>query len=476
MTLPPLPTPVLPPSLRQPFFSGIAGSGMSALALYLAMQKVKVTGSDRSLDEAPDLPIALALKQQAIELVPQNGEGVKEQHSCLVVSTAIEGNNPEIKKANQLGLPILHRSDVLHLLTQQKKSIAVAGTSGKSTVTAMIFEILKQAHQQPSLITGAALASLQKEGLWGNAYYDTGEWIVFEADESDGTLIKYHPDRKLLLNIDKDHKELDELLTIFNQYINSPQGSLIAYNKDPLIQRVLKQSKQQPTISYNINEIKINSKVHKIEQVQYENWSTKFQIENLKFLLKVPGAHNLTNAVAALSTCLSIGVSLADCAQGLKNYQGIERRFQWVGHSKGLLVIDDFAHNPVKIKACLQTAKEMIKRSPELKRLVAIFHPHGFAPMKLMMDDLVDELEGFFDSDDLLLLPEIYYVGGTADQSVSSHHFIERIKPSHKNSFFFETKPLLLQFLKEHTQSGDLIVSMGARDPHLKQFAREILN
>ena len=202
----------MPP--RRIHFTGVCGTGMSALAQFDALQGLRVSGSDRSADRDEAADVVGRLRQAGIALLPQDGGGVTPD-ALVVVSTAIEKDNVDVLRAQTLGAEIVHRADHLAALAARRRTLAVAGTSGKSTVTAMIFEILLAAGQEPSLIAGANLPSLRAKGLVGNAWLGKSDLLVIEADESDGTLTRYAPALGLLLNISRDHKELGELEELF---------------------------------------------------------------------------------------------------------------------------------------------------------------------------------------------------------------------------------------------------------------------
>ena len=205
---------------RNPFFIGIAGTGMSAIAQYLAGNGMQVSGSDRYFTPETPNETRTQLEAEGIRCYQQDGSGISSDTDLVVVSTAIEDTVYEVQKAKQSGIPILKRSDVLAMISDSKKTIAVGGTSGKSTVSAMIFDILEHAGFKASIISGAGLTSLINRGKIGNAIAGSGEWLVIEADESDGSIVKYHPHTGILLNIDKDHQEIDELLHLFGEFRN----------------------------------------------------------------------------------------------------------------------------------------------------------------------------------------------------------------------------------------------------------------
>ena len=462
--------------LSKPFFSGIAGTGMSALAQFLVLQGGKVSGSDRSLDRGAENSKRDYFQNIGIHIHPQDGTGV-EGCSCLIVSTAIEKQNPEVQQAIALGIPVIHRADLLAELARLRNTIAISGTSGKSTVTGMTYHILEAGGLKPSLITGANLISLQGEGLLGNAKAGKGhgsseapDWLVMEADESDGSLIKYSPEVGVILNVEKDHKEIAELIPLFTQFRDQTMGQVILNGADQLC---LSLKRIQDKVFYPdaITE-------GRAENVKFGDWDIHFDLTGVPFEVRVPGRHNLANAMAAISVGRTLGISLSDCAKGLKNYQGVERRHVKIGEVKGVTLVDDFAHNPSKVKACLETIKAAADGSK--RRVLAIFHPHGFAPMKLLGKELVQSILSVLDAQDRIFMPEIYYAGGTADQSISSADLINLINASNPGpnsgiGRFYPTKAEVIDSVVAEARPGDWIVSMGARDPALGEFAECLL-
>ena len=197
------------------FFVGVAGSGMSAIAEYLAGKGFSISGSDRKFSSADGDALRAQLEMTGVKVFPQDGSGIQKNLSAIVVSSAIEESNPDIKRALELGIPRMHRSEMLAKISESVKTICVSGTSGKSSVTGMIWHILHEAGLSPSILSGAALVSLEKQGRIGNSFTGSGEWLVAEADESDGTLVRYSPEIGVILNIGKDHKEIAELQEIF---------------------------------------------------------------------------------------------------------------------------------------------------------------------------------------------------------------------------------------------------------------------
>ena len=216
------------------FFVGIAGTGMSAIAQYLRGIGKTVSGSDRLFNKEHKLLIQEQFEKQGIQCFYQDASGVTDGVDVLVVSTAIEESNVEIQKAKQLNIPIVKRSEVLASISRTKRTIAVGGTSGKSTTTAMIFHILEQTGISPSIMSGAGLTSLQEKGLPGNAWVGNSDWLVIEADESDGSIVSYTSEVALLLNMDRDHKEFDELKELFKAFRDHTTRCFIVNQSHPL--------------------------------------------------------------------------------------------------------------------------------------------------------------------------------------------------------------------------------------------------
>jgi len=212
---------------QRPFFIGIAGSGMSAIAQYLKGIGKEVSGSDRFFKEDEPNEIKEKLAAEGIICFPQNGQGITDITDLIVVSTAVEDTVAEVQKAKQLNIPVIKRSELLALIAASKKTIAVAGTSGKSTTSAMLFDILEFAGLHPGIISGAGLISIIKKGKIGNAKVGEGEWLVIEADESDGSIVQYKPEIGLLLNVEKDHKEMEVLMKVFIVFKNNSEKFIV---------------------------------------------------------------------------------------------------------------------------------------------------------------------------------------------------------------------------------------------------------
>jgi UDP-N-acetylmuramate--alanine ligase len=443
------------------FFIGIAGVGMSAIAQYLQGIGKDVAGSDRYFKADEENETKIKLEAEGIQCFLQNGEGITDKTQLAVVSTAIEDTVPEVQKAKQLNISIVKRSELLAIIALSKKTIAVGGTSGKSTTSAMLFDILQFAGLQPSIISGAGLTSIIKEGKIGNAKVGAGEWLVIEADESDGSIVQYKPEIGLLLNIDKDHQEIDELMEIFTTFKNNSKTFIV--NQHNKLASQLSVNKEN---DFSTDE-KSNAK-YIATNFEQNGFNIKYSIDNVQFSLSVIGVHNMENALAAIAVAKVIGVDLQTCANALKNYEGIYRRNQILGNKNGVWVIDDYAHNPVKCAAAIASCQ------PVAKKVIAWFQPHGYGPTRFLRNDFVKEISEVLRDTDEIWMSEIFYAGGTAVKDISANDLINDIKALGKNAFFVEARNSFVEEVKKHLTNDCVLLLMGARDPSLEKFSQSV--
>jgi len=444
------------------FFIGIAGTGMSAIAQYLAGVEKNVSGSDRYFKEGEFNDIKEKLSAEGIHCFLQNGEGITANTDLVVVSTAIEDTVAEVQKAKLLNIPILKRSEVLALIAKSKKTIAVGGTSGKSTTSAMLYDILSAGGLQPGIISGAGLISIIKEGKIGNAKVGKGDWLVIEADESDGSIVQYHPEVGLLLNIDKDHQEIDELMEIFGIFKKNTQ-QLFVVNQSNLLAKQL-----SVNAAHDFGVGTDNDAGYKAVAFVQNGLTISFNINGTDFNLNTVGKLNMENALAATAVANHLGVDLSICAAALKNYKGIYRRHQVLGYKHGVWLIDDYAHNPVKC------ARSMEACQPVADKVITWFQPHGYGPTRFLRNDFVKEIAEALRPQDEIWMSEIFYAGGTAVKDISASDLIEDLKALGKNAFFVEDRNDFLETARPHLTSNCVLLLMGARDPGLEQFGKEI--
>jgi UDP-N-acetylmuramate--alanine ligase len=438
-------------------FSGILGSGMSAIAQYLRWHGIMITGSDRLLSSPDTAPTASSLAEMGCLLFDQNGSGIRPSTDAVCVSTAIEESNPDITAARERNIPVIHRSDVLAAVVASRHTIAVAGTSGKSTVTAMIFEFLTACGKSPSLISGAPLLRLEQQGYIGNAFHGTSDLLVIEADESDGTLVKYSPADAVILNLSKDHKPVEEVTALFMTFAR--QAVWTAINADD---RGLDRIEAQQRFGTG------PSATWKPERIDLAPDGVTVWRQCLAYHLPLPGKHNAENLCAALCVCEHAGCDPKMLSDAARTFQGVARRFNVMKTVKGVFVVDDFAHNPAKIAAAISAGRTLSNR------IIAVYQPHGFGPTRFLKNEYIATFKQLLTETDALYLLPIYYAGGTTDKNISSEDIVRDLGEVPFAAEAVGSRDALLARLKDRTQSGDCVLLMGARDPSLASFAKSI--
>lgn len=439
------------------FFIGIAGTGMSALAQYLKGIGKNVSGSDREFKEENELLIKNQFQQLGIHCYPQDGSGIYTGIDAVIISTAIEKSNLEYQKAVELKIPIIKRSELLSAISKTKRTIAVAGTSGKSTTAAMIFHILQSNNYSPSLITGAGLIDLQEKKIPGNTWVGKSDWLVIEADESDGSIVNYFPEISVLLNIEKDHKEFEELIDLFKIFKNNTSDIFIV-NYDQALTKKLSQN------SYH--DFGFSGKPgYTGSNFKQTGFNISFFVNSVSFNIPVIGRHNMENALAAIAVCSKVGINLKDSAKSLKNYRGIYRRTQLIGKKNNIYVIDDFAHNPSEVAAAITSCQKIGKR------VLAWFQPHGFGPLRFFHNELSNKIVNTLRKNDIFYISDVYYAGGTVNKNISSEVVSIAVSEMGKNAEYIPNRQDFIPVIKNILKKNDVILLMGARDPSLSEFS-----
>ena len=440
-------------------FAGVAGSGMSALAQDLAQRGGCASGSDRSFDQGRNGAGRELLARAGVRLFAQDGAGVGGDCAGLVYSTAVEEQVPDIREARRLGVPLLHRSELLAHFVAERRTLAIAGTSGKSTTVAMVFEILRAAGLDPSVITGGELVALQREGLWGNAWAGASDLLVVEADESDGSLVLYRPAVAAVLNLQRDHKEMEEVAGMFAVFRARAREGVVAGEADNLAPLAA---------GATVFGFGPGARV-RAEEVSEGADGSSFRVDGTRFRLNVPGRHNVENALAAIAVCRAVQVPLEAMVAPLSRFLGVARRFQVLGSARGVEVVDDFGHNPAKVAASIRTAHL------RAGRVLAVFQPHGYGPMRFLRADFVAAFKAALAPQDCLWLLDIFYAGGSATRDISSAEVAAEIAAHGVQACFAPSREALVAALAEAARPGDLVLVMGARDPSLSLLARDIL-
>ena len=452
------------------FFCGIGGSGMLPLASIVRASGAKVAGSDRSLDAGRVANKFAYLRSLGISLFPQDGSGL-QPGMTLVTSAAVEDTIPDVVRARELGLEHLTRPQFLaRLLNEAQRSVAVGGTSGKSTVTGMIGWILHATHRQPTVMNGAVMKNfVTPSSPFASALVGDPELFISEVDESDGSISLYRPEIAVLTNISLDHKEMDELRSLFASFLLRARRAVVNLD-DPETRAISDAIPADQRLGYGFDSPGADFMGKNLE---LEAVGSRFTViageESQDVRLKVPGRHNASNALASIAAARALGVSLDDAAAALARFEGLKRRLETVGEAAGVTVIDDFAHNPDKIDATLAT----LRAQPG--RLLVMFQPHGYGPLAKMGDELAQSFANGLASDDRLYLPDPVYQGGTVDRTRGSDWLAEQIRNHDRNVEHIPNRTAIGEALLTEARDGDRIVIMGARDDSLSELAAELV-
>jgi UDP-N-acetylmuramate--alanine ligase len=435
------------------FFVGLGGSGMLPLAEIVKAGGAQVAGSDRAYDQGRTPEKFDALKAAGFSLHPQDGSGV-QAGQIVVASAAIEDTVPDIARAKELGLERLTRAELLaRLLNAAPVSVAVGGTSGKSTVTGMTGWILSEAGLDPTIVNGAPMRNFGSASRTG-----AGGVLVSEVDESDGSISLYRPTVGVVTNIALDHKPLPELHGLFANFVSACQHPVV--NADDAESASLSGLR----FGFSANADVRGSAL--AEAPGGISFDVSYRGSAARVSLAVPGKHNAANALAAIAAAVSLDIPLAQAANALASYRGIARRLEVIGTANGVTVIDDFGHNPDKIAATLATLGAFPGR------LLIFFQPHGYGPLKLMARELGESFASNMRPGDRLIVSDPAYFGGTTDKSVGSDALTAHVP----NAEHIASRDDCATRLLDLAQSGDRIVVMGARDDSLTSFAQGLLD
>ena len=453
------------------FFCGIGGSGMLPLAMIVQARGAVIEGSDRALDQGRTPEKFDWLRAHGVTLHPQDGSGVTRADQTVIATGAIEETVPDIGAARRAGATIKTRPELLsELFNAAPTSVGVAGTSGKSTITGMIAWILHQTGREPTVMNGAVMKNFaDADHPFASALIGGPDVFVSEVDESDGSIARYDPTVAVVSNISLDHKSMEELRDLFGGF--TARATTAVLNLDNPETAALAQSLPAgKAITFGLGEEKADLSGHDLQPLPtgmrfrlIEGWSEH------DVVLNVPGAHNVANALAALGATRALGVPTAEAVKALETFAGIRRRMEVVGTAGDITVIDDFAHNPDKIAATLKTLHAFDGR------LLILFQPHGFGPLKLMKSEFIDGFAGLMREDDVLLMPEPVYYGGTTDRSVGSEDIASGVRAAGRQAEALATRADCGDRIVEIAKPGDRIIVMGARDDTLSTFAAELL-
>jgi len=445
-------------------FVGIGGIGMSALAQITKSQGHFVGGSDRRNDKKQTPEVFHKLESQGIKLSPQDGTGVDKETDFIVISSAVEADNPDLIIAMQRNIQIIRRSDLLGSLFNNKHGIAIGGSNGKTTVCGMISWILDKAGHDPTVVGGGYVKNFITDQFLGNSRLGHSETVVIEADESDGSLVKYKPKVSVITNISRDHKTVEELGELFSTFAENTSGTVIINESCSRFIKINESSAKIITFGEG------SGSDVSASQISCNSSGSRFRIKDDDFEINIPGLYNVYNALAAIAVAQAEGVSDVEIKKALKTFKGTRRRMEVVGEANGIKVIDDYAHNPKKIQAAIDTVRLISER------LIVVFQPHGFGPTEFMRDELISAFAGKLLPTDTLLMPEVFYAGGMAKKRISSNEIILELKSKGVNAFFVPERENIVAEVKQRAIPHDSVLVMGARDDTLTDLCHAILN
>lgn len=433
-------------------FVGIGGIGMSGIAEVLLNLGYKVQGSDMKAS-----PITDRLEKMGAKIfVGQKAENIADAR-VVVISSAIKPGNPELDAARAAALPVVRRAEMLAELMRLRSNVAVAGTHGKTTTTSMVAALLDGGGLDPTVINGGII-----QNYGSNARLGGGDWMVVEADESDGTFIKLPATIAVVTNIDPEHMDhygsFDALRAAFQTFVsNIPfYGLAVCCIDHAEVQRLVGSVDDRRVVTYGFS----RQADVRGENIRYEGGRAVFDVvfrneERLDGLtLPMPGEHNISNALAAIAVAKELGVADADIRSSLLAFGGVKRRFTRVGEWNGAVLVDDYGHHPVEIAAVLKAA-----RSAAEGRLIAVHQPHRYTRLR----DLFEEFCGAFNDADIVGIANVYAAGEAPIEGASRDSLVEGLRAhGHRAAHVVEDEEGLEAFVREHAQPGDFVVCLGA--------------
>lgn len=433
------------------FFVGIGGAGMSGIAEILYNLGYEISGSDTSPSE-----VTRYLSKLGITVHPAHDAANVGDADVVVISSAVGESNPEVREARRLGLPVIKRAEMLGELMRLKFSLAVAGTHGKTTTTSMLGKILTGANQHPTLIVGGIVAELGTGASLGQ-----GDYLVAEADEYDRSIWAMFPSMAIVLNIEPDHldcyDDMEDLRASFLAFINRVPffGSAIVSADDENVKRI-RPGITRPYATFGFS-ADADYRAVEIRQEAERSVFSVYRHEELlgEIILRVPGRHNVANALAATAAATELDIPFETIADALLGFRGVGRRFEIVGEANGILVIDDYAHHPTEIKATLDTARATYAG----RRIIAVFQPHLFSRTQNFLTEFAEVLA----TADHCVLTDIYPAREEPIEGLTSETLLEKAASlGHKNFSYVGTKENAVDEVKRLARPGDVVITIGA--------------
>jgi len=434
-------------------FVGIGGIGMSGIAELLLNLGYKVSGSDLSSTDTTQ-----RLEKLGGTVYCGHGAGQVQGADVVVTSSAVKGDNPEVLEARQSGIPVIPRAEMLAELMRLKYSVAVAGSHGKTTTTSIIAAMLEKGGLDPTVVIGGKLKSVGSNAVLGG-----GEFIVAEADESDGSFLKMAPTIAVVTNIDREHldfyPDLAAVQSAFLAFIDRVPfyGRAVLCLDDEPIQNLIPEI-QKPFVTYGLS----TQADLQARHVTFQGLTSRFDVEARgehlgTVVLNLPGIHNVYNALASIAVGLELDLEFSEIARALETLQGVQRRMEVKGETGDILVLDDYGHHPTEIKATLGAVRE----SWPDRRHVVVFQPHRYTRTQALFDEFS---RAFYHSDVLVMLP-VYSAGETHIPGVDSESLCQAISThGHKETVCVPDKEAATAYLQKVLKPGDLLLTLGAGD------------
>jgi UDP-N-acetylmuramate--alanine ligase len=434
-------------------FVGIGGVGMSGIAEVLINLGYKVSGSDLK-----QTPVTERLKNMGGTIYHGHNLGNVQGADVVVISSAVEALNPEVVEAKFKKIPVIPRAEMLAELMRLKYSVTISGTHGKTTTSSMIGLVLTRGGLDPTVVIGGKLAN-----FGSNAKVGKGDYLVAEADESDGSFLKLTPTIAVVTNIDTDHLDyygnINNTRKAFLEFVNKVPfyGSVILCADDRQIQKIVPDVKRR-YITYGIEnpaDLLARNIVHCTLGAEFDLIYFGRNLGKIK--LNVPGIHNVYNSLATIAAAMELELKIEDIKKAFLEFTGVDRRIQVKGEAGGVTVVDDYGHHPTEIKATLSAVKDSWK-----KRTIAVFQPHRYSRTKLLAKDFGTA----FDQADAVVITEIYPAGEKPIKGINAGLILKKIKDSNKSMAleFCPTRQDMVDFLIKTTKPGDLVITLGAGD------------
>ena len=433
-------------------FIGIGGMGMRALARILINKGFNVSGSDIS-----DSPALSEFKNHGASIYIGHKKENIENADVIIISSAIHSNNPELLEAEARSIPLFHRSDLLAAIFKWGKGIAVAGAHGKSTTSSMIGQIFYSARMSPTIVLGAATDYLK-----GNSCLGHGDYVIAEADESDGSFLKFHPFLAVVTNIEDDHLDhygtIENIQNAFADFVNNVSyndGAALLCTDSEGVKTILPKVKRK-IITFGMNEDAEYRAVNKRYEDNYMRFDVWHKTEFLGTIsLQTPGTHNVKDALGAVAVGLYCGIPFSNIKSALQEFIGVKRRFQTKMRNRDIWIVDDYAHHPTEIEATLAAAKESGNH-----RVICVFQPHRYSRTNL----LKDEFAVAFNDADVLFFTDIYASNEEPIKGVNGKLIPDLVKKQQpdKEIYYIEKTDKLFQTLSSFIKRGDMVITMGA--------------